>query len=104
MLTFAERRERTLNTPDEIADYLVATFRTMQEKSPFKAGDKVNITSRSGLAPEIGIGDVGVALCDLPEQPWTWVLVFTAGGAQIPVQIQTANLAKREQSEEAASE
>jgi hypothetical protein len=104
MLTFAERRERTLNTPDEIANYLGETFRAMQEKSPFKAGDKVSITSRSGLAPEIGIGDVGVALCDLPEQPWTWVLVFTVGGQQIPVQIQTANLAKREPAPEAGND
>ena len=59
-------------------------------------GDEVTITSRSGLVPEIGIGDVGIMLCDLPGQLHSWVLVFTSGGQQMAVQIQTANLAKRE--------
>jgi hypothetical protein len=104
MLTFAETRQRTLNTPDEIATYLAETFRKMQEASPFRAGDEVAITSRSGLTPEIGIGDIGIMLCDLPGQLHSWVLVFTASGQQMAVQIQTANLAKREQAEEAASE
>lgn len=96
MLTFAESRQRTLNTADEIADYLSETFRVMQEGTPFRPGDPVNITSRSGLAPEIGIGDVGIMLCDLPNQLHSWVLVFTSGGQQMAAQIQTANLAKRE--------
>lgn len=104
MLTFAETRQRTLNTPDEIAAYLSESFRAMQEKGPFKPGDEVAITSRSGLPPEIGVGDVGVMLCDLPNQLHSWVLVFTGGGQQMAVQIQTANLAKREPAKEAASE
>ena len=102
MLTFAETRQRTLNTPDEIAAYLSETFRGMQEASPFRTGDEVTITSRSGLAPEIGIGDVGIMLCDLPGQLHSWVLVFTAGGQQMAVQIQTANLAKREATADSA--
>jgi hypothetical protein len=32
----------------------------------------------------------------LPNQLFSWVLVFTSGGQQMAVQIQTANLAKRE--------
>lgn len=96
MLTFAESRQRTLNTADEIVDYLSEEFRAMQEGTSFRPGDKVSITSRSGLAPEIGIGDVGIMLCDLPNQLHSWVLVFTSGGQRMPVQIQTANLAKRE--------
>ena len=96
MLTFNETRQRTLNTPDEIAAYLGESFRSMQETSPLKTGDTVAITSRAGLAPEIAIGDVGIMLCDLPHQLWSWVLVFTSGGQQLAVQIQTANLAKRE--------
>ncbi|MGN7124085.1 hypothetical protein [Methylorubrum thiocyanatum] len=96
MLTFAETHQRTLSTPDEIAAYLAGTFRGMQEASPFRTGNEVTITSRSGLAPEIGIGDVGIMLCDLPGQLHSWVLVFSAGGQQMAVQIQTANLAKRE--------
>ncbi|MEN3213617.1 hypothetical protein PUR23_26845 [Methylorubrum populi] len=104
MLTFAEARQRTLNTPDEIAAYLAETFRGTQEASPFRTGDEVTITSRSGLAPEIGIGDVGVLLCDLPGQLHSWVLVFTAGGQQMAVLIQTANLAKREPATEAGND
>ncbi|CAO4196406.1 hypothetical protein [Methylorubrum extorquens] len=96
MLTFNETRQRTLSTPDEIAAYLAESFRDMQENGPFKSGDEVTITSRSGLPPEIGVGDVGIMLCDLPNQLFSWVLVFTAGGQQMAVQIQTANLAKRE--------
>ncbi|MFD6321028.1 hypothetical protein [Methylorubrum thiocyanatum] len=67
MLTFSESRQRTLNTPDEIAAYLGETVRSMQEDGPFKSGDEVAITSRSGLPPEIGVGDVGIMLCDLPN-------------------------------------
>ncbi|MBA9068418.1 hypothetical protein FHR71_002159 [Methylobacterium sp. RAS18] len=104
MLTFSEARQRTLKTSDEIAAYLSDTFQTMQEKASFKPGDPVNIVSRSGLVPDIGVGDVGIMLCDLPGQLHSWVWVFTSGGQQIAVQIQTANLAKREQAEEAASE
>lgn len=96
MLTFNETVQRTLNTPDEIAGYLAESFRAMQEKGPFKPGDEVAITSRSGLPPEIGVGDVGIMLCDLPNQLFSWVLIFTSGGQQMVVQIQTANLAKRE--------
>ena len=47
----------------------------------------------SGLA--IAIGDVGVLLCDLPDQLFSWVLVFTGGGQQIAIQVQTSNLTKR---------
>lgn len=94
MLTFAESRQRTLNTPDEIAAYLSETFQGMQERSPFTSGDVVDI-ARAGLSPEIAIGDVGVLLCDLPDQLFSWVLVFTGGGQQIAIQIQTTNLTKR---------
>ncbi|KQQ23745.1 hypothetical protein ASF53_05320 [Methylobacterium sp. Leaf123] len=96
MLTFAESRQRTLNTPDEIAAYLGETFQGMQDQSPFQTGEAVDITSRAGLSPEIAVGDVGVVLCDLPGQLFSWVLVFTAGGQQIAIQVQTDNLAKRE--------
>lgn len=99
MLTFPETRPRTLNTPDEIAEYLAETFRGLQEASQFKPGDPVAITSRSGVQPEIGAGDVGIMLCDLPNQLHSWVLVFTDGGQQIAVQILTSNLAKREVTE-----
>lgn len=96
MLTVSETRQRTLNSPDEIAAYLDEAFRAMAEESPFTTGDLVAITSRAGLAPEVAIGDVGVMLCDLPGQLWSWVLVFTSGGQRLPIQVQTANLAKRE--------
>lgn len=104
MLTFSESRQRTLNTPDEIAAYLGETFRAMQEDGRFKPGNEVAITSRSGLPPEIGIGDVGIMLCDMPNQLFSWVLVFTAGGQQMAVQIQTASLAKREPATEAGND
>lgn len=95
MLTFSESRQRTLETPDEIAAYLSETFQGMQERSPFRTGEVVDIVTRSGLSPEIGIGDVGVLLCDLPDQLFSWVLVFTAGGQQIAIQVQTAHIARR---------
>ncbi len=104
MLTFSESRQRTLNMPDEIAAYLGETFRAMQESGSFKPGDEVAITSRSGLVPDIAVGDVGIMLCDLPNQLFSWVLVFTTGGQQMAVQIQTANLAKRDLTTEAGNE
>lgn len=96
MLTVTESRQRTLNTSDEIAAYLADAFEKMEAESPFKNGEPVAIVSRSGLPPEIAIGDVGIMLCTMPGQAWSWVLVFTSGGQQMAVQIQTANLAKRE--------
>lgn len=95
MLTFSESRQRTLNTPDEIAAYLAETFAGMQERSAFTPGQVVDITNRSGLSAEIGVGDVGVLLCDLPDQLFSWVLVFTSGGQQIAIQVQTSNIARR---------
>ncbi len=96
MLTVSETRQRTLNTPDEIAVYLDEIFRGMAEESPFETGETVAITSRAGLPPEIAVGDVGIMLCDLPGQLFSWVLVLTSGGQRMAVQVQTANLAKRE--------
>lgn len=95
MLTVTESRQRTLNTSDEIAAYLAEAFQKMEAESPFKTGETVAITSRSGLAPEIAIGDVGIMLCHMPGQASSWVLVFTSGGQQMAVQVQTGNLAKR---------
>lgn len=100
MLTITETKEVRLDTPDEIAAYLTATFSEMVADSPFKSGEAVAFTSRGGLHQDIAIGDVGVMLCDLPRQPWSWVLVFTSSGQPMAVQVQTANLAKREPTEE----
>lgn len=99
MLTFSESHQRTLETPDEIAAYLAETFAGMQERSAFTPGQVVDITNRSGLSPDIGIGDVGVLLCDLPEQLFSWVLVFTSGGQQLAIQVQTSNIAQRSSNE-----
>lgn len=96
MLTVSETRQRTLNSTDEIAAYLDEIFQAMADESPFKTGEMVAITSRAGLAPEIAVGDVGIMLCDLPGQLYSWVLVLTSGGQRLPIQVQTANLAKRE--------
>ena len=96
MLTFAEPQQRTLDTPNEIAAYLSESFTAAQEGSPFKAGEAVAFASRYGLSPEIAVGDVGIMLCALPNQPWSWVQVFTAGGQQVAIQVLTDNLAKRE--------
>lgn len=96
MLTVSETRQRTLNSPEEIAAYLDEAFHRMAEESPFQTGETVAITSRSGLAPEIAVGDVGIMLCDLPGQLFSWVLVLTSGGQRMAIQVQTANLAKRE--------
>ncbi|UMY16671.1 hypothetical protein MMB17_18590 [Methylobacterium organophilum] len=102
MLTFAESVQRTLSTPDEIAAYLKDKFDQATADSPFAFGEPVSITSRAGLVPEIAVGDVGIMLCDLPHQPFSWVMVLTSGGVAMPVQIQTTNLTKRGAPEAAA--
>lgn len=96
MLTITESKQVTLDTPDEIAAYLVATVAEVAADSPLKNGDVVTFKSRAGLHQDIAIGDVGVMLCDLPRQPWSWVLVFTSGGQPMAIQVQTDSLAKRE--------
>lgn len=95
MITITETKKVTLETADEIAAYLKAALAEMDSDSPFRRGEEVAFTSRAGLVPEIAIGDVGVMLCDLPRQPWSWVLVFASGGQPMAVQVMTENLAKR---------
>ena len=95
MQAIAALPERSLNTPDEIAAHLADTFRSMQEATPLKTGDEVSITSRVGISPEVAVGDVGIMLCDLPDQLFSWVLVFTRGGTAVPALIETTKLAKR---------
>lgn len=96
MQAIADFQGRALNTPDEIVAYLADTFRNMQEASPLKTGDKVSITSRAGISPEVAVGDVGIMLCDLPDQLFSWVLVSTRSGGPVPALIETTKLAKRE--------
>lgn len=96
MQAIADLPSLALNTPDEIAAHLADTFRAMQEAAPLKTGDEVSITSRAGISPEVAVGDVGIMLCDLPDQLFSWVLVLTRGGTTVPALIETTKLAKRE--------
>ncbi|MBD8906532.1 hypothetical protein [Methylorubrum zatmanii] len=96
MLTITETKKVELNTPDDIARHLEGVFAEMAEGSGYKAGEAVNIANRASLHPDLAIGDVGVMLCDLPRQPWSWVLVYAKGGSPIAIQVPTDILAKRE--------
>lgn len=96
MVKITETSTRTLETSEEVAAYLAQRFAQMGEAAAFQTGEVVNIASRAGMPPEIGAGDVAVWIAASSGVPWSHVLVLTAGGAEIVVQVPTANLAKRE--------
>jgi hypothetical protein len=95
MVTVTETSTRTLSSPDEIADFLEQRFVQMISASPFKSGGSVRITDRAGLPADLGAGDVGMWLFERPGTAWSDVLLLTATGIPIVVQVASANLAKR---------
>ncbi|TFZ59312.1 hypothetical protein E4V01_07630 [Methylorubrum sp. Q1] len=94
MITVTETSKRTLSSPDEIAAFLEQRFAQMLASSPFKPGEAVRIADRAGLPSDLGAGDVGMMLLDVPGA-WSHVLLLTAAGMPIVVQVASANLAKR---------
>lgn len=83
----------TLDTPEAIADHVHAEFLRRTEAAPFKPGDRVRITNRSGMPPEFMTGDVGtVMLCDPEFAPLTTLMGVNASGMTIQFPVQTANL------------
>ncbi len=94
MITVTETSTRQLTSPDEIAAFLEQRFAQMVETSPFKPGEAVHLASRAGLPSDLGVGDVGLMLLDVPGA-WSHVMLLTANGAPIVVQVASGNLAKR---------
>lgn len=94
MVTVTETSTRTLASSDEIAAFLEQRFAQMVAVSPFKTGEAVCIADRAGLPADLGAGDVGLMLLDVPGA-WSHVLLLTATGTPIVVQVASGNLAKR---------
>jgi hypothetical protein len=97
MLTFTEttKTERTLSTPEEIAEHVAAEFKRRQDAAPFKAGDRVRIVRRDGVPSQFMVGDVGVVMiCDPDFSPQTTLLGVSNLGMTIQYPVQTANLEK----------
>ena len=97
MVTVKITSEKTLDTPEEIAKFLLDDYSDMASRLAFAPGDVVSIANRSGLIPELGIGDVAVVLFSEPSpSPFTHVRLLHANGGLMSVQTQTANLTKRD--------
>lgn len=94
MVTVTETSTRTLASPDEIAAFLEQRFAQMVTTSPFKTGESVRIADRAGLPADLGAGDVGLMLMDVPGA-WSHVLLLTTTGMPVVVQVASSNLAKR---------
>lgn len=97
MLTLTETitKQRTLETPEEIADHVAAEFERRHGSAPFKPGDKVRITRRDGIPAAFMVGDVGVVmLCDPEFSPLTTLLGVNDSGITIQFPVQTLNLEK----------
>ncbi|CAO4178804.1 hypothetical protein [Methylorubrum populi] len=95
MLSIPQTSILELNTAQEIAEHLKATFDQMMVEGDFANGEVVDIVDRASLHPDIGIGEVAVMLCDMPRQPWSWIVVYARGGQPMAIQVPTNILAKR---------
>ncbi len=95
MVTVTETSTRTLSTPDEIAAFLDQRFAQMVASSPFKTGEAVRIADRAGLPADLGAGDVATWLFEMPGTAWSNVLLLSATGTPLVVQVASGNLAKR---------
>ena len=70
-----------------------AEFERRQAAAPFKNGDRVRITNRSGIDSMFMVGDVGtVMLCDPEFSPLTTLMGVNDQGMTIQFPVQTANL------------
>ncbi|TFZ54995.1 hypothetical protein E4V01_24085 [Methylorubrum sp. Q1] len=94
MVTVTETSTRTLSSSDEIAAFLEQRFAQMLASSPFKPGEAVHIANRAGLPTDLGAGDVGLMLLDVPGA-WSHVMLLSPTGLPIVVQVASGNLAKR---------
>jgi hypothetical protein len=97
MVTVKLTSEKTLDTPEEIAAFLQESYADLSGRSAFKPGDVVSITSRAGMMPDFGVGDVGVVVFSEPAPaPFTHLRLLHANGSTMTIQVQTANLGKRD--------
>ncbi|NEU14715.1 hypothetical protein G3T14_21790 [Methylobacterium sp. BTF04] len=95
MITVKITSERKLDTPDDIAAYLTES-QDDTSRGAYHHGEVVAIANRSGLPPEIGVGDVALVLFSEPSpSPYTSVRLLHSSGSIMTMQVQTANLAKR---------
>ncbi|WP_233383014.1 hypothetical protein [Methylobacterium sp. C25] len=95
MLTLRQTKveETTLDTPEAIADHVHAEFERRQVAAPFKLGDRVRVTNRTGIPGAFMVGDVGtVMLCDPEFSPLTTLMGVNDQGMTIQFPVQTANL------------
>jgi hypothetical protein len=99
MVTIKETSERTLETPEEIAEHLQGRYAKMVEAVPFEAGETVSIESRAGIPPDLGAGNVAVWLFAAGGGVRSHVLLLTATGIETIAQVPTSNLARRESAE-----
>lgn len=95
MVTVTETLTRTLSSPDEIAAFLEQRFAQIVASYSFKTGDVVRIADRAGLPADLGAGDVGMWLFEVPGTGWSNVLLLTAAGVPLVAQVASGNLAKR---------
>ncbi|MGX5777020.1 hypothetical protein [Methylorubrum zatmanii] len=96
MVTITETAQRELSTVEEIIDHLRQGYDAMAATSPFAAGDLVDISSRAGIPPDTGIGDVAIFLVSVSGTPWSTVMLLTGGGNRIITAVPTENLTKRD--------
>lgn len=98
MITIVEtsKKTRTLNTPEDVAEFLRRTHRSQVRNAKFKYGEVVQITNRAGIPPDICIGDRAVYLYEDTGGHTARVLALNAGGAPAQFPVQLVNLAKRE--------
>ncbi|MBY0258997.1 hypothetical protein [Methylobacterium sp.] len=94
MITVQETKSRELATPADIVAYLSERYAaaTAGDLAP---GDAVDISARAGMPPEFAAGDVAIFLCDVPSQPFAYILALNSGGREMAVQVQRSNLTKR---------
>lgn len=96
MVTITETTQRELNTVEEIIDHLRQGYDAMAASAPFATGDLVDITSRAGIPPDTGVGDVAIFLASETGSPWSSVMLLTGGGNRIITAVPTENLTKRD--------
>jgi hypothetical protein len=96
MVTVKLTSEKTLNTPEDIAAFLQESYADLASRAAFQPGEVVSISSRAGMMPDFGVGDVGVVVFSEPAPaPFTHVRLLHANGSTMTIQVQTANLSKR---------
>ena len=94
MVTVQETKSRELATSADIVAYLGERY-AAASSGDLAPGDAVDVTSRAGMPPEFAVGDVAIFICDVPGQPFAYILALNSSGREMAVQVQRSNLTKR---------